>query len=133
MASSLFELGGLVFDMDPHCAWELPRRGSVHQLIDDGVVIQDKGMDLTDAKIRVNGTFLLKATFNTFMQKYRDTSGSFTFKDDQGTIATVVFEPGSLSWSPVDGVKIGVLDYEFTLRILSVTNWLGLGAFPSET
>lgn len=131
---STFTLNGTPLDLDPTDYDMLGgrRRGSIHKIIGGGTVIQDRGIDVTDLVIQMQGQLINQSTLDALYTLYRLTGSEFTFVDDKGNSFQVVFTPGveSFKAKPIRGSQRGFA-YIMQLSVRSVNTWLTeIGGFP---
>jgi hypothetical protein len=134
MAVSEVKLNSIALDIDPDNYIMLGgrRRGSVHRLIDGSTVYQDRGIDETDLTIQLSGVLTDVDTLKALYALYRLKDTQFTFEDFKGMKMTVVFVPGTESFSakPIYGSN-RAFTYAMLLAVVSVDVWFNTSlGFP---
>ena len=134
---SQVKLNAIPLDIDPDNYIMLGgrRRGSVHRLIDGTTVYQDRGINETDLVIQLSGVLTDVNTLKALYALYRKKGTSFTFEDFKGMKMTVVFTPGTESFTakPIYGSNIAYT-YTMLLSIVSVDVWFSTSlGFPSDS
>lgn len=118
-AGSLF-LDGIQFDIDPagYSPYTARKRGSVHMIIDGTVVIQDRGVNPGDQRIRISGKTFNQSTINALWALYRTTGTTYTLTDWIGNSFTVTFVPGQEAFKAdyYPGAT-GCYNYDFQLIV----------------
>ena len=134
---SQVKLDAIALDIDPDNYVMLGgrRRGSVHRLIDGTTVYQDRGINPTDLVIQLSGVLTDVATLKSLYVLYRGKDSQFTFEDFKGMKMTVIFTPGTESFTakPIYGSNIAYT-YTILLSIVSVDTWFSTSSgFPSDS
>ena len=128
-------LAGIALDIDPDNYAMLggKRRGSIHRMIDGSTVYQDRGMNESDLTIQLSGKLTDVTTLQALYAIYRKLGYAFTFTDFKGMSMTVVFTPGTESFSakPIYGSNISYT-YTIQLSVVSVDVWFSTSnGFPN--
>lgn len=130
-------LNSIPLDIDPDNYAMLGgrRRGSVHRLIDGTTVYQDRGINPTDLTIQLSGILTDVNTLKSLYALYRKKSSEFTFVDFKGMNMTVIFTPGTESFTvkPIYGSN-RAYTYTILLSVVSVNTWFSTSlGFPSDS
>lgn len=134
---SQIKLDGIPLDIDPQNYVMLGgrRRGSIHPVIDGGVVIQDRGFSAGDMTLSLSGQITNLTTLQALFAIYRRTAHTFIFEDFKDNIFVVCFTPGveSFTASPIQGSNRGYT-FNISLMVVSVTKWLNnVSGLPPST
>lgn len=116
-------LGGITFDLDPEDYTPLSgtRRGSVHRLVDNRTVVQDRGFWEGDGTISLSGRLIEEDTVKSLWELYVNQDEPMEFEDFKGGKYMVLFTPGveSFRLTPILGSNSG-WEYTMELTVVSV-------------
>lgn len=123
-------LAGIQLDVDPSSYQIIGghRHGSMHHLVGGTTIFQDRGFDVTHARITLSGELFNYSTVTALANLYRSSSAiQMSFTDWNGNALTVLFVPGDDAFTvdTIHGATSG-WTYNLHLAVIAATNWNGI-------